>query len=217
MRPLISFLIPTLVERKFKFCSLTDKIMKQVEENNLKDKVEIISIYDNRNLKLCDKRNTMQKLSNGLYFLHMDDDDTISDDYCVSVCEAIEELKKNLDIEEDLPDAITYNQYCNVDDREFIVVTNIHSVLQGQPDFNLRHTGVKNEKGLDVVSRVAWQFHLWNRRRFSAVYRSDADTNAREDQNWLRRIYLEYPRTFHNIDKTLHEYHFKSDGSSTCQ
>lgn len=217
MAPLISFLIPTLRERKNKFKSLTDKIFLQIEENNLEEDVEVLSIYDNRTVRLCDKRNMMQKMCRGLYFLHLDDDDRVSDDYCITVVNTIKELLKKCPLEggnEPIPDCITYNQMAEVDDKFFIVRTNPMST----PDLN--KCG-KNDGNIPVYERLPWQYHLWNRAKFGHIYRTDVDTNAREDQNWLRKVSLEYPKTFYNIDKILHYYYFKTNGigdeKTTCQ
>ena len=73
---LISILIPTLIERRQTFNLMVEKLHRQITDNNLQEKVEVLSICDDRTLKLSDKRNTLQKLSNGKYFLHLDDDDT---------------------------------------------------------------------------------------------------------------------------------------------
>ena len=180
MTPLISFLIPTLRERQKKFKSLTDEI-------------EIISIYDNRTIPLSKKRNMMQKMCSGMYFLHLDDDDRVADDYCVS---CVTEIKKLIEDKEPMPDVIGYDQMCEVDDKFFIVK------CSGQSGMGLTHTGMFAEK-------------------FSSIYRTDVDTNAREDMNWLKKVFLEYPQGFHNIDKILHYYYFKTNGTgedaTTCQ
>lgn len=217
MRPLISFLIPTLRERTTKFNSLCDKLFLQIEEHNLQKKVEVLSICDNRDLQLSVKRNTLQKMSSGLYFLHMDDDDRVADDYCKTVCDEIMKLKDKVQTLEELPDIIGYNQLCEVDDKVFIVKTNPASSMGLTPCGNQYDESMNHNGNIPVYQRVPWQYHLWSRDKFARVYRSDADTNAKEDQNWLKRAYLEYPQSYHNIDKILHYYYFKNDGTSTCQ
>ncbi len=216
MAPLISFLIPTLKEREKKFKSLSDKIYLQIEENNLQEKVEVLSICDNRNLKLCDKRNTLQKLCKGMYFIHLDDDDRVADDYCKTVCDQIEKLLDKSPLRNGtqfVPDCICYNQMCEVNGEFFIV--------KCKPNRDMGLTLVDLNDGLKVFERIPWQFCLWNKARFSHIHRTDVDTNAREDQNWLKKVYLEYPKTFCNIDKVLHYYYFDAKGTgenkTTCQ
>tara|TARA_R110001599_G_scaffold335275_1_gene551948 strand:+ start:3462 stop:4097 length:636 start_codon:yes stop_codon:yes gene_type:complete len=211
MTPLISFLIPTLRERQKKFKSLTDKLFLQIEENNLQNEIEIISIYDNRTIPLSKKRNMMQKMCSGMYFLHLDDDDRVADDYCVS---CVTEIKKLIEDKDPMPDVIGYDQMCEVDDRFFIVK------CSGQSGMGLTHTGMFAEN-IPIYTRIPWQYCLWKREKFSSIYRTDVDTNAREDMNWLKKVFLEYPQGFHNIDKILHYYYFKTNGTgedaTTCQ
>ena len=216
MTYLISFLIPTLRERTNKFKSLTDKLFLQIEENNLQNEVEVLSLYDNRSVKLSVKRNMLQKIARGMYFIHMDDDDRAADDYCITVVDVIKKLIKNSHAgtgNSPVPDVITYNQFCEVNGKFMIVKTNPHS--------NMKLNFLGMEGDIPVYERIPWQYHLWLRAKFSHIYRTDSDTNAREDQNWLKKIYLEYPNSFYNIDKILHYYYFDANGTgenkSTCQ
>jgi len=208
MKYLVSVLIPTLLERREKFNNLLEKIQIQIDDYNLKDLVEVISICDNRNLRLCDKRNRMQNFAQGEYFFHLDDDDSISDDYFKVVCDEIKKLQKK---DKDLPDMITYDQFCKVNGNEFIVSADLKC-----KSFGLVPVSAHNN--MARFTRVPWQFHLWRTKKFSHIWRTDVDTNAREDQNWLKKIYLEYPKTQHHIDKILHYYYFGTDGiPTTCQ
>jgi len=208
MTYLVSVLIPTLVERKDKFKNLLDKIQIQIDENNLKDLVQIISICDNRNLRLSEKRNTMQSLATGEYFFHLDDDDNIADDYFHTVIDEIKKLKEK----EDLPDIITYDQYCKVNGNEFIVSASLGCGCMGLVPTKIDKNKIKN------FTRLPWQYHLWRTKKYAKIWRTDSDTNAREDQNWLKKVYLEYPKTEYHIDKILHYYYFGTDGiPTTCQ
>lgn len=213
---LISFLIPTLRERSDKFKSLTDKLFLQIEEHKLQNEVEVLSIYDNRNLKLSVKRNMLQKIARGMYFIHMDDDDRVADDYCITCVNEIKKLIKNSHAgtgNSPVPDVITYNQFCEVNGKFMIVKTN------PKTDMRLNYIGMEGD--IPVYERIPWQYHLWLRAKFQHIYRTDSDTNAREDQNWLKKIYLEYPNSFYNIDKILHYYYFDTNGvgenATTCQ
>ena len=206
MTYLVSVLIPTLVERKDKFKNLLEKIQIQIDENDLKDKVEVLSICDNRNIKLSEKRNRMQQMAQGKYFFHLDDDDNISDDYFKVVCDEIKKLR------EDLPDVITYDQFCKVNGEEFIVSANLNCKTSGLSPTKIDKNKIKN------FTRLPWQYHLWRTEKYAKIWRTDSDTNAREDQNWLKKVYLEYPKTEYHINKILHYYFFGTDGiPTTCQ
>jgi hypothetical protein len=79
-------------------------------------------------------------------------------------------------------------------------------------------SGVKHPYDCPVYFRFPWQFHLFNRERFQHVWRSDSDTNAREDQNFLKRILLEYPKSMSVIENWIgHHYNFQDPSKTTCQ
>jgi len=204
---LVSILIPSLVERLPVFTPKLEGLYKQIKDNKLEDKVEIIVITDNRNLKLSEKRNKMQKLARGKYFTHLDDDDNFTDDYCKIVVQHIEDLPT---FHKEDPDVIGYNQRAFVKKETWIIKPNINIGLQMK--------FIEEKDGVPVFERFPWQWCLWNRERFRHVMRSDADTNAREDQNWLNRILLEYPKSMSIAEDFIgHEYHYEDPSLSTCQ
>jgi len=208
---LVSILIPTLLERSSVFQPKLENLYKQIKDNNLEEKVEIIVMSDNRTMKLSEKRNTMQKLARGKYFTHLDDDDNFTDDYCKKVVEHIEEIPT---FRKDYPDIIGYDQKCFVEDQVFVLKPSLNH------GFNMEECppGVKHPYDVPVYFRSPWQWMLWNRERFQHVWRTDSDTNAREDQNWLKRVHLDYPRSMSIIENWVgHEYHFEDPSKTTCQ
>jgi hypothetical protein len=175
---LVSILIPTLFERMDIFQPKLKSLYKQIKNNNLEDKVEVIVISDNRTLKLSEKRNTLQKLSRGKYFTHLDDDDNFTG----------------------------YDQKCFVKDKVFVVKPSLNF------GFRLEEAprNVPHPYDVPVYFRTPWQWCLWNTERFQHVWRTDSDTNAREDQNWLKRVHLDYPKSMSVIENWIgHEYHFE--------
>ena len=206
---LVSILIPTLVERKGKFLELLHGLERQINKDNLKEKVEIISICDNRTIKLSDKRNMLQKLSNGKYFTHLDDDDELTHNYCKTVVDFIEKMNEEVDV-------ITYDQKALVGDTEFIVKSSLDYPMNLIPCGNQLDPDGKINKQIEAYIRYPWQWELWNK-KFKKVYRSDSNGNAQEDLNWLKKIHLEYPKTSANINFIGHVYHFEDPSLSTCQ
>ena len=202
---LVSILIPTLLERTSTFIPMVEDLYQQIKDNDLEKKVEVISICDNRNMTLPEKRNKLQKMAKGKYFTHLDDDDKFTEDYCMKVIEHIETLKEDVDI-------IGYNQLAYVADDTFVVKSSPHFglKLEESPE------GSKY-KDYKTYYRTPWQWCLFNRERFGMVSRSDIDTNAMEDQNWLVRVHLERPESYSHIDWIGHEYHFEDPSKSTCQ
>ena len=208
---LVSILIPTLLERSSVFQPKLESLYKQIKDNKLEKKVEIIVMCDNRTMKLSEKRNTMQKLARGKYFTHCDDDDNFTEDYCKKVVEHIEELKIYYTKD---PDIIGYDQKCFVKDQIFVVKPSLNH------GFGLEEapSGFNNPYDCPVYFRTPWQWQLWNRERFQHVWRTDSDTNSREDVNWLKRVHLEYPTSISVIEDWIgHEYHFEDPSKSTCQ
>ena len=200
---LVSILIPSLFERQEKASKLVQGLYNQIKDNKLEDLVEVICITDNRTVKLSDKRNMLQKLSSGKYFMALDDDDEITNDYCKTVIDHIQYLE-SLDKEYDV---IGYNQLAKVQGKRFIVRPSLHC------DLNLSQQCPQDPP---VFARFPWQWCLWHE-KYKKVYRTDSDTNAREDQNWLKKVQLEYPKTMSTIDKVLHIYNFDDPSESTCQ
>ena len=145
---LVSILIPTLLERLSTYTTMVDDLYKQIKDNNLEDKVEVISICDNRTIPLVEKRNHLQKLAKGKYFTHLDDDDKFASDYCKRVVDHIESLDEHIDI-------IAYDQKCFVNCDIFITTPNIKAPLKLiQPHFKYNFKS---------YYRFPWQFHLFHR------------------------------------------------------
>ena len=110
------------------------------------------------------------------------------------------------------PDVIGFNQLAKVRGGRFIVKPNINC------NFNLSPIpkSKSNHTGYQEFERYPWQYNLWHE-KYKTIYRTDVDTNAREDQNWLKKIKLEYPKHMSYIDRVLHVYNFDDPSNTTCQ
>jgi len=84
-----SILICTLKERENKFMNLTANLMEQIKYHKLENKIEIIylsdSFFDKNKLSIGQKRNRLLETANGKYISFIDDDDTVSSDYVISI------------------------------------------------------------------------------------------------------------------------------------
>ena len=210
MTYLISILIPTLIERKNEFQIMLHDLYRQVEKHDLKDKVEIISICDDRSISLCEKRNMMQKLCSGKYFVHLDDDDEFSRNYCETIISHIQGLENDCDI-------IGYNQLAKVNGDRFIVKPHLAAGLTLQP------STLKGKQGsLPEYYRYPWQYCLFNQ-RFKKVYRTESDSPSPDkphmfdDLNWLKKVQLEHPKNMSYIDFIGHTYNFDDPSKTTTQ
>ena len=72
---LLSILIPTVHERIIQFKKLEAFIESQILEFDLADNVEIISLADNKEMTIGEKRNKLYQKANGVYSWQIDDDD----------------------------------------------------------------------------------------------------------------------------------------------
>jgi hypothetical protein len=87
---LLSILIPSVPPRKKYLNKLLFEIQNQIVNNNLHDKVEVIVYIDDFEKSVGEKRNIMIEKSKGKYIVIIDDDDWISDNYCLEVSNACE-------------------------------------------------------------------------------------------------------------------------------
>jgi glycosyltransferase involved in cell wall biosynthesis len=85
----LSILILTLPTRIDSYSNLIKMLNKQVIENNLIDKVQILTLCDTKEISVGEKRNILLNKSAGRYVCFIDDDDLISDDYLIKLISAI--------------------------------------------------------------------------------------------------------------------------------
>jgi len=85
----LSILIATVPPRKKYLNKLLFNLQKQIVENNLQDKIEIIVYKDNFEKIIGYKKNKLYESAFGKYVVSIDDDDMISDDYCKVLIDVI--------------------------------------------------------------------------------------------------------------------------------
>lgn len=86
----LSILIPSLEERRKTLEQLKTELSNQIGKRN----VEVLSLPDNRQMSIGQKRNMLLTQSTGEYVAFVDDDDMVSPDYIEKVLNA---LTKNPD------------------------------------------------------------------------------------------------------------------------
>jgi glycosyltransferase involved in cell wall biosynthesis len=84
----LAILIPTLPIRIDGYTRLIKKLNQQIIQNNLTDKIQIISFCDTKDVTVGVKRNWLLEKSNSKYVCFLDDDDDISNNYIKSLYEA---------------------------------------------------------------------------------------------------------------------------------
>jgi hypothetical protein len=78
MNKLLSILIPTILSRKDCFDELVKEFKKQIKP--YENQIEIISLCDNKEMTIGEKRNKLNAMANGKYVVQWDDDDWICED-----------------------------------------------------------------------------------------------------------------------------------------
>jgi len=86
----LSILIPTLPARIDCYYNLIKELNKQIIQNNLINRVQILSLCDTKDISVGEKRNILLNQSNGRYVCFIDDDDEISPDYLIKIISALE-------------------------------------------------------------------------------------------------------------------------------
>ena len=140
----------------------------------------------------------MLKSSNGLFIAYLDDDDDVADDYIISIVDAINKNK--------MADVITFKQHCNVDGKEFDMISGIEYELSYQLEQNIGY-------------RYPWIWCAWKKQKISDINFEDMyhdKPNYREDQLWLMKIKQSGRiKNEIKINKTLHYYRFNSKLTET--
>lgn len=84
--PLLSILIPTIVGREQHYDLLYKSLKNQYDGLD----VEILSLKDNKEMTIGEKRNNLLEAAIGEYIVSIDDDDKVSDNYIELLLKAIE-------------------------------------------------------------------------------------------------------------------------------
>lgn len=171
----LTLMIPTLPGREPYLNPLITKINEQIKSSG-RD-VELLVFLDNRRMTTGEKRNHMVRMAAGRYHAHLDDDDDITDDYVMSLIEAIEE--------HDGVDVITFD------------------IMRLQPNGGTMrrtfHLAAKETWRCKLAYHLmAWRADVARQVQFPAV-------NMCDDGDWTLAI-NKIGRTEHHIDKVLYHY-----------
>lgn len=163
----------------------------------LTSEVELISLLDNRSMKLGEKRNTMMRACRGQYLVHLDDDDLVRPNFIQEVTAA---AQSGVDV-------IAYDSAAYLEGAEpFTVRTSLKFE-------NQQVTKCADGKWIDIT-RKPWHWCAW--RRDVAITAEFGNNNIDEDWSWLGQLVARPGLTELKLDCVLHEYHFNST-KSECQ
>lgn len=183
--PVLSILIPTIEERKEQCSKLLERLNKLSEPYG--EYVEIISICDNKEMSIGEKRQLLHESASGDYIFSLDDDDDIDDDFIPlifnALCADIDDLF--------IPDCITFEERINIDGR---IQTSNHS---------LKYDSWQD--GVDGFDYVRTPFFKSVIRRDIALQVPVKPMRYSEDADWAARIYPLLHTEVH-IQKELYYY-----------
>lgn len=102
----LSILIPTIIERQEQFNKLVDYLHNLIDLDNFNGEVEILSLCDDKQMTIGEKRQALYDMANGEYSWQIDDDDEISPDGLREIMYAITDAD---------PDCVTFQEKCLID------------------------------------------------------------------------------------------------------
>lgn len=184
----LSILILTLPTRIDCYANLIKMLNKQVIENNLINRVQILTFGDTKEISVGEKRNILLNKSCGRYVCFIDDDDVIAPDYLIKL---INGISSNADV-------ITF---CG-DYVENTVVTPFSISMVHRGNFN--HP--------NIFYRLP--NHLCPVKREIALNCQFTDKNFGEDSDYAERINKYLKNEFHIQDK-LYFYMYNEATSQT--
>lgn len=190
MQKSLSILILTLPVRLNTYSELIAHLYKQIMENGLSEKVEIMSIMDCKTMSVGVKRNKLLEMASGKYVCFIDDDDRISGDYVKKLFAATKEDK----------DVITF---CG----EYVE-------NNGTPkDFKI---SILNHSNYDTATGYyRLPNHLCPVKREIALKSKFTDKNFGEDSDYSLNINRIIKNEYHLIDK-LYFYDFNARTTQTA-
>lgn len=194
----LSILIPSVFERDAR--PLLDKLNKQIGTRE----VELLVLTDNRKRSLGLKRMILMGAAQGDYLTHIDDDDSVSDDYVDSVLDAIDAQAA------DPPDVIVFNSESRLlgygfGENPFVVRTGI--------EYENEESRMEGDRRVDIT-RKPWHWCVW--RSALAKTADFPDGYIDEDWYWLRQLMPKIKKQ-HRIDKVLHYYCYNAATSLAAQ
>lgn len=184
----LSILILTLPTRIDSYANLIKTLNQQVVQNNLINRVQILSLCDTKEISVGEKRNILLNKSCGRYVCFIDDDDVIAPNYLIKLISAIDSGA----------DVITF---CG----DYIENTNVTPF-----SISVSHRGNYNHP--NIFYRLP--NHLCPVKREIALSCQFTDKNFGEDSDYSDRINQHIKNEFHIIDK-LYFYMYNSATSQT--
>lgn len=195
-QPILSILIPSIPSRIFKLDEVIEGLEHQIK--NIPDEykemgpVEIISIMDNKQRSIGQKRFDLFNLAQGKYVCMTDDDDKYTPIFIEKTLQAINHTNA---------DVITFKQLARIN--------NAYSVV----DFRLKNIN-QEFKGAGVTQRPAWHCCVWKKTVIDGI--QFGDFNWGEDFIFAQAA-NEIAANECHIDEVLHIYEHDENKTQAFQ
>lgn len=188
MNPLLSILIPTVPERAGELSAL----LHNIEPQTIGLPVEVLVLLDNHQRSIGLKRNSLLEIARGKYVAFCDDDDSVSEDYCATLCDM---AKVDVDV-------LCFRQFAKWNDAESTI------------EFRINHPVLGIFRPDGVTKRFPWHVCAW--RRGLAQQCCFTDKMFGEDYDWVLQA-EELVKTEAYSPKILHFYTHRDDVSLSCR
>ena len=184
----LSILILTLPTRIDSYATLIKSLNQQVIENNLINRVQILTLCDTKEISVGEKRNILLNKSCGRYVCFIDDDDVIAPNYLIKIISA---LSSNADV-------ITFcGDYMENSIRTEFSISMVHRGNFNHPNMFYRLPN-----------------HLCPVKREIALSCQFTDKNYGEDSDYAEKI-NKYLKNEYHIQEKLYFYMYDSNTSQT--
>lgn len=179
MTPQLSILICSIPSRFDKARALYEHCLELVGDKD----IEVLLFMDNKKRTIGEKREAIKNISNGKYFMFVDDDDSI-----YSVDEIYEATEKDVDV-------ITFKSKClNSDGSSYVVTFGLGNEVEHNTEDG-RYLDIKRPP----FPQCAWN-EIFKTFRFPAI-------SYGEDWEWTKKALKGAADEIH-IDKVIHGYNF---------
>lgn len=178
-KPKLSILIPSIPSRWARSIKLYNKIVNMIGDRE----IEVLMFTDNKKRTIGEKRESLKNISNGKYFMFVDDDDDL-----VEIEDLYNATFNDVDV-------ITFNQRClNADGSTYVI------------NFKLGNPIEHNSKDGRYLDSKRPPFHVC---AFSQKFKkySYPFVSYGEDWGWLEKV-LPLAKTEIHVDKVIHGYNF---------
>lgn len=180
----LSILIPSIPSRWAKAVELYNQLCKFIDDKE----IELLMLTDNYRRTIGEKRESLKNISNGKYFMFVDDDDSL-----YSITEIYEACQNDVDV-------ITFKSKClNADGSSFIVTAGLQHEVEHNTD---------EGRYLDC-NRPPFTQCAWNA-RFKHIAFPAIDYG--EDWEWVKQV-LPLAGSEIHIPLVLHGYNFNPETS----